>query len=225
MNRYAIIVAGGTGVRMGSSIPKQFMSLGNVPMLMYSVRAFHNAGIENIIVVIAPNFIDYWKSLCELHAFGIQHKIVGGGLFRSQSVRHGLAMINDNDALVAIHDGVRPFVSIESIHTAFRIAEENGSAVPYLDLTDSIRQIDDKHNKHLNRDKYKIIQTPQCFKYSLLKLAYGKQMLPSFTDDAAVVEQLGVEITLFKGNQENIKITTPLDMLVAESILKIRQTI
>lgn len=225
MNRYAIIVAGGTGVRMGSSIPKQFMPLGGIPLLMHSVRAFHNAGVDNIILVIAVNFIEYWKALCAQYAFGIQHKIVGGGLFRSTSVRHGLVLIHDENSLVAIHDGVRPFVSEEMIGNAYRLAEENGSAVPYLDLTDSIRIIDKNRNKHLDRDKYKIVQTPQCFKYSLLKMAYAREMLPTFTDDASVVEKLGVDITLFKGDQENIKITTPLDMMVAESILKMRQTL
>ncbi len=223
MNRYVIIVAGGTGVRMSSSIPKQFMLLGQKPLLMHSIGAFYKAGINNIIVVIPLTFLDYWNELCREYACDIPHKVVTGGLFRNQSVKNGLDAIDDADALVAIHDGVRPFVSQETVIQAFDLAEETGTAVPYLDLTDSLRLIDGKESKHVERGLYKAVQTPQCFHLSILKRVYDSAQVPSFTDDAALVEQLNIPVTLFKGNEENIKITTPLDLTIAEAIFKLKE--
>jgi len=222
VNRYVIIVAGGTGARMSSSIPKQFMLLGQKPLLMYSIDAFFKAGINKIIVVIPLPFVDYWNELCQQYSCDIPHKVVTGGLFRTQSVKNGLEAIDDLDALVAIHDGVRPFVSLKTIIQAFNMAQETGTAVPYLDLTDSLRLINGKESKHVERGLYKAIQTPQCFNLSLLRRVYGSAQVPSFTDDAALVEQLSIPVTLFKGNEENIKITTPLDLIIAEAILKTR---
>lgn len=219
MKKYVIIVAAGAGVRMGSSVPKQFMPLGGRPTLMHTIDAFAVAGITNIIVVIPMNFIDYWESLCKEYAFSITHRVVIGGLFRSQSVKNGLDAIDENDAIVAVHDGVRPFVSTETINTAFQIAAENGTAVPYLDLNDSLRAIDGNTSHSLERDKFKTVQTPQCYAVSVLRKVYTNPHLHSFTDDAALVEQLNMPITLFKGNEENIKITTPLDMIIADAIL------
>lgn len=224
MEKYVIIVAGGTGVRMGSKIPKQFMLLGGQPVLMHSICAFHDAGIKNIIVALPLAFKDYWKQLRKKHAC-ISHTVVDGGLFRSQSVKNGLDAINVTDAIVAVHDGVRPFVSAELINKAFEIAEESGSAVPYLDVKDSLRQIEGNENMNVERDKFKTVQTPQVFKLAVLKKAYNNQQFPSYTDDATVVDTLNVPITLFKGEEENIKITTPLDLIVAESILKLKHEV
>lgn len=219
-DRYVIVVAGGSGVRMGSDIPKQFMLLGNRPVLMHSINVFFKAGIEKIILVIPVQYIEYWKSLCNEYSFDVPHKIVQGGLFRSESVKNGLDAITENDAIVAVHDGVRPFVSPETIVKGYEIAERDGTAVPYLDITDSLRAIEGTSSMNVERDKYKAVQTPQCFNLSLLKKAYNKLKQPAFSDDASLVEMLDVPITLYKGNRENIKITTPFDLLVAEAILK-----
>lgn len=223
MEKYVIIVAGGAGLRMGSRIPKQFMVLGDRPVLMHSVCAFAEAGINNIIVAIPIAFKEYWHELCTSYNCRINHQVVDGGLFRSQSVKNGLAMINDPDALVAVHDGVRPFVSVEVINQAFETAHATGSAVPYLDLRDSLRQVGEDGNYSVERDKFKTVQTPQVFPLSVLKRAYYTTQLPSYTDDASMVDMLNIPITLFKGNEENIKITTPFDMVVAESILQSRR--
>lgn len=222
MDRYVIIVAGGNGVRMGSDIPKQFMLLGTRPLLMYSISAFFKVGIEKIILVLPLQFIEYWKSICKEYSFDIPHKVVQGGLFRSESVKNGLDAIKENEAIVAVHDGVRPFVSQETILKGYEIAEHDGTAVPYVDITDSLRAIEGAGNVTVERDKYKTVQTPQCFKLSLLRKAYNNLNLPAFTDDAALVERLDVPIILYKGNLENIKITEPFDLLVAEAILKVK---
>lgn len=224
MEKYVIIVAGGTGVRMGSKIPKQFMMLDDRPVLMHSICAFADAGIRNIIVAIPIAFKDYWMELSDTYSC-VPHTIVDGGLFRSQSVKNGLLAINGSEALVAVHDGVRPFISTELISQAYEIAESTGSAVPYMDLRDSLRQIEGNDNISVERDRYKIVQTPQVFTLSILKRAYSNREFPSYTDDATMVDQLKVPITLFKGMEENIKITTPLDMLMAESILKLKKQI
>lgn len=223
MNKYTIIVAGGSGVRMGSVIPKQFMLLDDKPMLMHTIKAFANSGMKGIIVVIPLPFIDYWNSLCNEYSFDIPHTPVGGGLFRSQSVKNGIYAINDSEAIVGIHDGVRPLVDAELINHAFQLAEEKGSAVPYIDLTDSIRFVENNESRKVDRDRYKIIQTPQCYSLSVLKRVYYTDRIRSFTDDAALVEEQGFQINLFKGSEANIKITTPLDMVIAEAILNYRK--
>lgn len=223
MNKYVIIVAGGVGSRMNSLLPKQFMLLGGQPLLMYSIRTFYDSGIKEIIVVIPHSYIELWKSLCREHSFTIPHKVIAGGHFRTQSVKNGLDEIKNPNAVVAIHDGVRPFVSKETIEHSFQLAFETGTAVPYLDITDSLRLIDGNVSKSVERDRYKSIQTPQCFKLSLLKEAYHTSQEHSFADDASLVEQMDVNISLFKGNKENIKITSPLDFIIAEAILKSKE--
>jgi 2-C-methyl-D-erythritol 4-phosphate cytidylyltransferase len=225
VDKYVIIVAGGSGVRMGSAVPKQFMLLDDQPVLMHTILSFFQAGIENIIVVVPIPFIEYWKTICNTYSFNVPHKVVGGGLFRSQSVMNGLTAVEAGEALVAIHDGVRPFVSVEIINQAFDTASEFGTGVPYLDLRDSLRQVEGNESVHVDRDKFKTVQTPQCFTLAILRKIYNSPRLPSFTDDAALAEEMGFNITLFKGSEENIKITTPLDMLVAEAILKSRKTV
>lgn len=224
MDKYVIIVAGGSGVRMGSAIPKQFMLLNNQPVLMHTILSFFQAGVENIIVVVPIPFIEYWETICNTYSFSVPHKVVGGGLFRSQSVKNGLEVIDETEALVAVHDGVRPFVSSETINQAFDTAQEYGTGVPYLDLRDSLRQIEGNESMHVDRDKFKSVQTPQCYTLAILKRVYNVPRLPSFADDAALVEQFGIPITLFKGSEENIKITTPLDMFFAESLVKSKKT-
>lgn len=218
-SRYVIIVAGGSGSRMGLQIPKQFAVIGDQPILMHTIQAFHNANIKNIILVIPSSHIEYWNDLCEKFSFTVPHVLVAGGLFRSASVSNGLQAITEEDAIVAVHDGVRPFVSKETILKAFEIAEKDGASVPYLDLTDSLRKIEGTITKPVDRDRFKTVQTPQCFRLWMLKKAYKRQQLPSFSDDATIVEMLDIPIILFKGNQENIKITTPFDLIIAEAII------
>jgi 2-C-methyl-D-erythritol 4-phosphate cytidylyltransferase len=214
-----IIVAGGSGSRMGLQIPKQFVVLGDKPVLMHTIQAFYNADISNIILVIPSSHKEYWNDLREKYSFEIPHVIVPGGLFRSASVSNGLDAISEEDAVVAVHDGVRPFVSRETITRAFEIAEQDGASVPYLDISDSLRKIEGITNKPVDRDRFKTVQTPQCFRLWMLKKAYKIPQLPSFNDDATLVEMLDVPIKLFKGNQENIKITTPFDLIIAETII------
>lgn len=208
---------------MNSLLPKQFMLLGGQPLLMYPIRTFYDSGIKEIIVVIPHTYIELWESLCLEHSFTVPHKVVAGGHFRTQSVKNGLDEISNPTAVVAIHDGARPFVSKETIEHAFQLAIETGTAVPYLDLTDSLRLIEGNVSRCVERDRYKSIQTPQCFKLALLIEAYHTSQEQSFADDASLVEQLDVNISLFKGNKENIKITSPLDFIIAEAILKSKE--
>lgn len=225
MRRFVIIVAAGTGLRMESSVPKQFMLLGDKPLLMHTIKAFQNCNASKIIVVIPTSFISYWNSLCTQYSFDVEHSVVAGGLFRSQSVKNGLDSIDADDALVAVHDGVRPFVSTELISKAFSLALESGSAVPYVDLVNTIRVIEGKVNRMVERDNYKSVQTPQCYRLSILRKVYNDENLRSFTDDSGLVDKLDFPINLFKGEEENIKITTPLDFMLAEAILRSKQEI
>jgi len=222
MKQYALIVAGGSGSRMGTDIPKQFLLLQNKPVLMHTIEAFYNynSNIE-IILVLPDNQKDYWAKLCSEYPFNTQHNIVSGGITRFQSVKNGLNRITDtDDALVAIHDGVRPLVNKITIDNCFRIAQLKGNAIPFIPLNDSIRKVEGLNSIHVNRDDYKAIQTPQAFHLQLIKNAYSQNYQEHFTDDASVLENIGEAINLVDGNRENIKITTPIDLLFAEAILK-----
>ncbi len=218
MKRFAIIVAGGSGQRMASSIPKQFLSINNEIVLMKSIRSFHEFDSTlKIIVAIPENHIPYWHDLCNKHDFTIEHIVVKGGQTRYYSVKNALEKVAKN-GIVAIHDGVRPLVSQTTIEQVFEIAEVNGNAVPYIDLVDSIRFIDSNNNKPVDRNKYKLIQTPQAFDCNLIKKAYEQSRDESFTDDASLVEKLGIKINLVPGNKENIKITSQIDLKIAEAL-------
>lgn len=218
MKRFAIIVAGGSGQRMESSIPKQFLKINNDVILMKSIRAFYNFDNEiDIVVALPENQIAYWKNICAEKKFTIKHKIVSGGNTRYQSVKNALKQIN-YDGIVAIHDGVRPLVSQNTIDTVFNIASINGNAVPYIDSIDSLRKVDLEKNCPVDRNKYKQIQTPQAFNCKLIKKAYEQDWEESFTDDASVLEKLNKKINLVPGNRENIKITNQVDLVIAESL-------
>ncbi len=225
LKRYAIIVAGGYGNRMGAAIPKQFMKLDGRPVLMHSIARFAevNNGIE-IILVLPKDQAENWKELCREHSFNVATKIVEGGETRYQSVKNGLALI-EGEGVVAVHDGVRPLVSTKTILNAFRDAEMYGNAVPAIPMTDSIRQIDSSKNVSVDRSRFCIIQTPQAFLVSKLKKAYNKEYKFTFTDDASVVEAIGEKIHLIDGNTDNIKITTPRDLVIAEALLKYRPVV
>jgi len=218
--KIAIIVAGGKGLRMQADIPKQFIELCGKPVLMYTLEAFHryNTSIQ-LIVVLPATQIDFWKFLCKKHYFELNHKIVSGGQTRYQSVKNGLKVINES-AMIAVHDGVRPFVSIQTIARCFEDADKYGSAIPVMDLEESIRQVDESGSLSVDRTSYKLVQTPQVFNSEILKKAYEQSFSPLFTDDASVVEALGTKIHLVEGNRENIKITTGFDIVLAETILK-----
>jgi 2-C-methyl-D-erythritol 4-phosphate cytidylyltransferase len=218
MNKTALIVAGGSGTRMESNLPKQFLLLMGKPILMHTIEAFDNSGVNHIILVLPQSQIEFWNQLCQTHQFTIQHQIVVGGASRFESVQNGLQHCENGD-LVAIHDGVRPFISKEIILNSFETAMQKGNAVAAVRLKDSIRKVELLSNKNVNRNNYYLIQTPQTFKAQLIKEAYAAQDHINFTDDASVLESNGHAINLIVGDYKNIKITTPEDLLVGEAFL------
>ena len=219
---YIIIVAGGKGMRMGADIPKQFIPVGGKPVLMRTMERFHEYDAAlNIILVLPESQQAYWKALCEEYNFAIPHTIVNGGATRFDSSKNGLAAIPDDaEGVVGIHDGVRPFVSVSVIEDCFEAARDEYAVIPVLPVTDTIRYIDAHGGgRNVQRSDYRIVQTPQVFDISLLKRAYNQPYQDSFTDDASVVESLGCQVSMVEGNRENIKLTTPFDLKVAETLL------
>ena len=214
-----IIVAGGKGERMQTDIPKQFLEMRGKVVLMHTIEAFYRFdACVSIITVLPSTQIDYWKELCKKHNFGIQHQIAEGGKTRFHSVQNGLKLASAH-SLIAVHDGVRPLVSNETITRCFENAAKFKAVVPVVDLTDSIRYTNENENCVADRTKYKLVQTPQVFEGALLKKAYEQEFSPAFTDDASVVEALGKKIHLTEGNRENIKITTAVDLKLAEMLV------
>ena len=217
--KIAIIVAGGKGTRMQADIPKQFIEIHGKPVLMHTLEAFHRYDDSiQLMLVLPASQLNAWKKLCLKHAFLLPHQIVSGGETRYNSVLNGLAQIK-TPALIAVHDGVRPFVSNGTIKRCFDEAEKHGSAIPVIDIVDSIRQITKTGSQSVDRTNYKLVQTPQVFDSEILKKAYEQDFSALFTDDASVVEALGLKITLVEGNRENIKITTAFDLVLAETVL------
>ncbi len=217
-----IIVAGGSGQRMGEQTPKQFLILNNKPVLMHSLEIFKKFDSQiRIILVLPSDHINYWKDLCNQYDFKIKHNIVAGGETRFASVKNGLEIIDD-EGLVAIHDGVRPLVKIKTIQNAFDTAHSFGTAVPVITINESVRELTEKGNQVVDRKKLRLIQTPQVFHVVDIKKAYQQLFQTDFTDDASVYETSGEPIYLTEGHWENIKITRPLDLIIAESILKSR---
>ena len=221
MKKYVIIVAGGKGLRMGGEVPKQFIPVGGKPVLMRTMEAFHafDAQIEIVLVLPAAQQ-EYWNTLCEEYSFTLPYRLADGGETRFHSVKSGLDTIPaDEEALVAVHDGVRPFVSAEVIGRCYVEAARMQAVVPVTDVVETVRHLEgDGRSTTVSRDEYKLVQTPQVFTLGLLKEAYAQPYIPAFTDDASVVEALGYEVTLVQGNRENIKITTPFDLVVAEAL-------
>ncbi len=219
MIKTAIIVAGGKGERMQTNVPKQFLEIKGKPILMRTLEAFWNYDNKMQLVLVLPSVqIDSWKELCKKYAFNIEHSIVEGGATRFHSVKNGLTVIADQ-SLVAVHDGVRPLVSNDTIARCFDFAEELQAVIPVVDLVDSIRETDENGNRAMDRSKYKLVQTPQVFHGTVLKKAYDQEFSSFFTDDASVVEMAGVKVHLVEGNRENIKITTEIDLKIAEALL------
>jgi 2-C-methyl-D-erythritol 4-phosphate cytidylyltransferase len=222
MNKYAIVVAGGKGLRMGADIPKQFLPLAGKPVLMHTLEAFYRYDSEMKIILVLPvSQQAFWKKLCLDHGFDVPHRIANGGESRYDSVKNGLAL-TEGEALVAIHDGVRPFLNTGLIARCFAKAAEKGSAIPVFELTESLRRIEGKVSFSEPRDAYRSVQTPQTFRLDILKKAYELPNCDRFTDDASIVEAAGFPIDLVEGLRENIKITTPLDLLLAEQIFKLK---
>lgn len=217
MKKYAIIVAGGSGTRMGSEVPKQFLILAGKPILMHTIQKFKSE-VDEIIVVLPQNQFDYWSGLCVQYSFSESVKIVAGGKSRFESVKNGLNVITEN-GIVAVHDAVRPFINQTIIQEAFNVAKEKGNAVVSVLLNDSIREVNETGNKAVDRSLYRLIQTPQCFEVNFLKTAYEQEEKSTFTDDASVAESVGAKIYLTQGSYDNIKITTPSDLVIGEAIL------
>ena len=217
---YAIIVAGGSGSRMQSALPKQFIELCGEPVLMHTIRVFHESpSSPQIILALHANYHELWATLCSKHNFTIPHLLIAGGETRFHSVKNAIDQINSTNALIAIHDAVRPLVSKAIIDEAYRCAATHGSAVTAVKSRDSIRQVKDGTSTSLNRDSIYLVQTPQTFQSVLLKKAYEQPYTANFTDDASVVEQSGVKITLIEGDHSNIKITFPADIAIAEALI------
>lgn len=220
MNKYAIIVAGGKGLRMGGDLPKQFIPVEGRPVLMRTLDTFYACDDTiKIILVLPRDHQPYWEELCREYQFTVPHRIADGGATRFHSVQSGLSFVEDPDALVAVHDGVRPFVSHEVIACCFREAELYGAVVPVIPVVETVRQLVGDTSVTVNRDAYRLVQTPQTFRASLLRNAYEQPYCDAFTDDASVVEALGHAVHLVEGNRENIKLTTPYDLVVAQALL------
>lgn len=222
MKKYALIVAGGAGTRMKTDLPKQFLLLNKMPVLMHTIEQFYRFDRHLEIIVVLPAYqIEFWEELCNQHKFSIVHKVTEGGKSRYHSVRNGLQLV-DKNGLVAVHDGVRPLVSKEIIATSFIVAEKQGSAITAVTLKDSIRKKTAVATESKNRADYFLVQTPQTFQTSSLKDAYFKtEASPEFTDDASVFEASQGKVMLIEGDYKNIKITTPEDLVIAQALLKI----
>lgn len=225
MKEYAIIVAGGSGSRMKNDTPKQFLLLDGKPILLQTIEAFINYSSDITIILVLPSLeISRWKEIYKNFQVSFPLFLTEGGTSRFQSVKNGLSKIDVDDSLVAVHDGVRPLIHPEIIANSFKMANAQGSAIASTPLKESIRKNYKDHNKAADRTKYRSIQTPQTFQTKLIKGAYNtNEDSPEFTDDASVVEKNGNRISLIEGSYENIKITTPEDLLFAEAILKSRK--
>ncbi|MDR0659979.1 MAG: 2-C-methyl-D-erythritol 4-phosphate cytidylyltransferase [Prevotellaceae bacterium] len=217
--KYCIIVAGGSGLRMGVELPKQFIELRGKPVLMHTMEKFYHYDVNiQLIVALPKNQQEVWGLLCTKHSFTIPHKVADGGITRFHSVKNALKQAGKT-GLIAVHDGVRPLVSVGTIKRCFDMAEVCGTAVPTIPMNDSVREVKGEKSRVMDRSTLKIVQTPQVFKADLIRKAYLSAYLPEFTDDASVVEYIGEPITLVEGNVENVKLTYPSDIIIAEALL------
>ncbi|MGN1375249.1 MAG: 2-C-methyl-D-erythritol 4-phosphate cytidylyltransferase [Prevotella sp.] len=219
---YIIIVAGGKGLRMGSEIPKQFICIDGIPILMRTIMRFREYDKNlGIILVLPEHQQGYWRNLCKKHGFNEHYEIANGGETRFHSVKNGLDMIPDNTkGVVGVHDGVRPFVSIDVIKRCYDTASEAKTAIPVIPVVETLRHITGTDTSEtVSRDCYRLVQTPQTFDIQVLKKAYAQPYRDIFTDDASVVEAMGHDVKLIEGNRENIKITTPFDLNIAQGLV------
>lgn len=222
MKKYAIIVAGGKGLRMGSHLPKQFIPVAGLPLLMHTLTRFKQAIPEvELILVLPESHQSYWKELCNEYHFLIEHQVVNGGETRFHSVLNGVKACTAPDALIAVHDGVRPLVAKSVIQHSFQLAPVAKAVIPVISVHETVRQLTPEGGSHtVPREQYVLVQTPQLFCANLLRRAYEQPYHTQFTDDASVVESLGHPVTLVEGNRENIKLTTPFDIQLAELLLR-----
>lgn len=216
---YVIIVAGGKGLRMGTDIPKQFLPIGGKPVLMRTIERFHEYSAALQVILVLPKAQQaYWQQLCKEYDFQVKYQLANGGETRFHSVQNGLALIPDDaEGVVGVHDGVRPFASIEVIRNCYETAREKKAVIPVIPVVETLRHVSEGTKP---RGDYRLVQTPQCFDIQLLKAANRQPYNDGFTDDASVVEAFGFNITLVEGNRENIKITTPFDLKMAESLVE-----
>ena len=219
MKKQVLIAAGGAGIRMQASVPKQFTMLAGKPLLMHTIQAFlsYDPGIH-IVVVLPETLIVPWQQLCRQYRFPASHEVVAGGPTRFHSVKNGLKRIPD-DSLVAVHDGARPLVSLDTISRVFHFAAKFGNAIPVVVSRDSVRLAEGAVSSPLNRSSIRLVQTPQCFRGGRLKKSFDRNYHESFTDEATVFEADGERLFLVDGNLENIKITHPSDLIIAEALL------
>ena len=222
---YVIIVAGGKGLRMGTDIPKQFLPIGGKPVLMRTLERFREYAADLQIILVLPKAQqDYWKQLCKEYDFRIEYQLTDGGETRFHSVQNGLALVPDDaEGVVGVHDGVRPYPSVEVIRNCYETARTAKAVIPVIPIVETVRHLVSESNTQRSitvpRGDYRLVQTPQTFDIQLLKAANRQPYNDGFTDDASVVEAYGFDITLVEGNRENIKITTPFDMTIAEALL------
>ena len=218
---YIIIVAGGKGLRMGSDIPKQFLPIGGKPVLMRTIERFRDYSASLQIILVLPEAQqDYWRELCTKYHFTVNYQLANGGQTRFHSVQNGLALVPDDaEGVVGVHDGVRPFPSIEVIRNCYETARLKKAVIPVIPVVETVRHLEGEGSVTVPRGDYRLVQTPQTFDIQLLKAANRQPYNDVFTDDASVVESYGHDITLVEGNRENIKITTPYDMVVAEALI------
>lgn len=217
--KHVIVVAGGKGLRMGGEIPKQFLPIGGKPVLMRTIEAFYTYDASiHVILVLPVSQQSYWKELCSLYDFDLPHDIANGGETRFHSVKNGLALVQ-GEGTIGVHDGVRPFVSQEVIARCYSEAEVKNAVVPVIEVVETVRRLDGDDSVTVPRDQYKLVQTPQVFDIVLLQKAYNQEFTDMFTDDASVVEALGERVHLVEGNRENIKLTTPFDLKLAEMLI------
>ena len=222
---YIIIVAGGKGLRMGADIPKQFLPVGGKPVLMRTLERFREYAADLQIILVLPKAQqDYWRELCQQYHFDVEYTLANGGETRFHSVQNGLALVPDDaEGVVGVHDGVRPFPSVEVIRNCYETARTAKAVIPVIPIIETVRHLVSESNVQRSitvpRGDYRLVQTPQTFDIQLLKAANRQPYNDGFTDDASVVEAYGFDITLVEGNRENIKITTPFDMTIAEALL------
>ena len=216
---YIIIVAGGKGLRMGGEIPKQFLPIGEKPVLMRTLERFREYSKDLQIILVLPEAQqEYWHQLCLEYHFDVEYTLANGGETRFHSVQNGLAKVPDDaKGVVGVHDGVRPFVSVDVISNCFETARTKKAVIPVTPVVETLRHIPSQQN--VLRSDYCLVQTPQCFDIQLLKSANHQPYSEAFTDDASVVEAFGHEVSMVEGNRENIKITTPFDLKIAETLI------